>query len=454
LPSRCRTLNGGAASTSPARVALGVFLTGRTELTAEPILDAPPPSAEAPEILFRSDALEVRRVVAGDGAAQVVTFESYHDDPGFARSGFGQSFFAREGLTAIHVLSAGNDWYQHAEMDEALACIRAATQGAARLLAYGSSMGGYAAIRFADAIGATHALALSPQYTIDRRRFPKERRWYNDQRRIAFRADYNGAIACRADVVVAYDPMMPMDAAHIDRIAADVPVRRLRLPHAGHPVAPFLNEVDLLQPLALDMARGSVDLATLEALAAARTGGSVTWLIERSARLPGDRGEAGLRLAEKAMELAPGNPTVLYQYGLRLHEAGDYGAAVEMHRRAVEIMPHPGFLIALSKALFFGGEPAEALAIAQEVVRKAPYAHVYTRWRGRIRSALGDHEGAANDYAAVFRMKPSLRALFGITRRHLRLWYEQAKDGLGGVPRSAGERPVQPSEQAPDRPAG
>lgn len=389
-------------------------------------------------------------MVAGDGVAQVVTFESYHDDPGFGRSGFGESFFAREGLTAIHVLSAGNDWYQHAEMDEALARIRDAVRGAERILTYGSSMGGYAAIRFADAIGATHALALSPQYTIDRRRFPKERRWYTDQRRIAFRADYNGPIACRADVVVAYDPLLPMDAAHVAKIAADVPIRELRLPHAGHPVAPFLNEVELLQPLALDMARGSVDVTALEAAAAARTSGSVTWLIERSARLPRDHGGAGLRLAEQALELAPGNPTVLYQYGLRLHEKGDYVAAAEMHRRAVDLMPHPGFLIALSKALFFSGQHDEALDVAQDVVRKAPYAHVYTRWRGRVRSAMGDHEGAARDYAAVFRMKPSLRAVFGITRRHLRLWYERVKNRVSGERPSAEQRGV----HTPDQPSG
>ena len=65
------------------------------------------------EILYRSDRLEVRRVAAGDGRRQVVTFDSYHEPLGMDRPGFGEAFFQNEGITAIHVMSHGNDWFQY-----------------------------------------------------------------------------------------------------------------------------------------------------------------------------------------------------------------------------------------------------------------------------------------------------------------------------------------------------
>lgn len=119
------------------------------------------------EILYRSQALEVRRVAAGDGRHQVVTFDSYHEPRGFDRPGFGESFFRSERITAIHVMSHGNDWFQYSEIGDVIAIVREACSGVERLLAYGSSMGGYAALRLGGLIGAQAALALSPQYSLD-----------------------------------------------------------------------------------------------------------------------------------------------------------------------------------------------------------------------------------------------------------------------------------------------
>ena len=76
------------------------------------------------EILYRSPALEVRRVAAGDGRRQVVTFDSYHQPPGVDRPGFGEAFFRTEAITAIHVMTHGNDWFQYPEITHVLRKIR------------------------------------------------------------------------------------------------------------------------------------------------------------------------------------------------------------------------------------------------------------------------------------------------------------------------------------------
>jgi hypothetical protein len=106
------------------------------------------------QTLYRSRDLLVRRVAAADMRRQVVTFDHYHGEDHFDRLAFGEAYLAANGIGAVHVLSRGNDWFHHADMDRALAAVHEAVAGAERVLAYGSSMGGYGAIRFADAIGA------------------------------------------------------------------------------------------------------------------------------------------------------------------------------------------------------------------------------------------------------------------------------------------------------------
>ena len=63
---------------------------------------------------------------------------------------------------------------------------RAAVPEGARVMTYGSSMGGYAALRFARALRADAILALSPQYSIDPAVVPWEDRWRQDGARIAW----------------------------------------------------------------------------------------------------------------------------------------------------------------------------------------------------------------------------------------------------------------------------
>lgn len=106
------------------------------------------------EIVYQSPNVQVRRVGDQFAARQVITFDAYHDALGFEREAFGESYSAGLGITAIHVMSQGNDWFQYAEIPAVLARVREAAAAADYRMAYESRMGGYAAIRFADEIGA------------------------------------------------------------------------------------------------------------------------------------------------------------------------------------------------------------------------------------------------------------------------------------------------------------
>jgi tetratricopeptide (TPR) repeat protein len=385
---------------------------GTDELTAETIITAEDVGPRSPEILYRSDHLEVRRIAAGDGRHQAVTFESYHDDTGFDRIGFGETFFERAGLTAIHVLTVGNDWYQYPEIEEALAAIRKSVSGAERVLAYGSSMGGYAAVRFADAIGATHVLSLSPQYSIDPKRVAADRRWWWDQKRIAFMAAHNGPITCSADIVVAYDPTIRLDDLHGQMIGRDVPTRFLKLTYAGHPVTTMLNELSVLRPLALAFANEDLDLAEVEIEIAERREQSAVWLTEYGARALTHDGLYALDLAERAVGLAPASAAMQHQHGMRLHDLGRYEEAIAAHRRAVATERHPIFMLSLSRSLFFSGQYAEALSWVETAQQMRPFDDFYFHSAARIRLATGDRRGAWRDAWRAVQLAKRPRNLF------------------------------------------
>ncbi|MDO6412986.1 hypothetical protein Q4F19_01185 [Sphingomonas sp. BIUV-7] len=385
-------------------------------MTAETIIQADDVGPGQPEILFRSDHVEVRRILAGDLRHQIVTFESYHDDGGFERTGFGETFFERAGFTGIHVLSAGNDWYQYPEIDAVLAVIREAVSGAERVLTYGSSMGGYAAVRFADAVGATHVLSLSPQYSIDPRRVSADRRWWWDQKRIGFLSRHNGTISCAADVVVAYDPTLKLDRLHAELIGRDVRARFLRLDYAGHPVTTVLSELHLLQTMAVAFATGPLDLGAIQGEFRRRREEASMWLAEYSSRLPEGGKVRAHELAARAVSLAPGSATIQHQYGMRLHDLARYDEAVLAHEAAVAIAPHPIFVLSLSRSLFFAGRLEEALERAEQALAERAFDSEYFRWAARVRLAMGDRVGAYAHARSAFLLARTPRNLWSLIR--------------------------------------
>jgi pimeloyl-ACP methyl ester carboxylesterase len=124
-----------------------------------------------------------------------VTFHSASIDEegprkaGFDMPGFGQSFLRKHGINAVHVLVSRSHWYQTPEMEGALAFIRHIAKDYHRVVTYGSSMGGYAAIKFGPEVRANAAVAISPQYSIDPAKAPFEKRFLKYFRREAWTND-------------------------------------------------------------------------------------------------------------------------------------------------------------------------------------------------------------------------------------------------------------------------
>jgi hypothetical protein len=385
------------------------------------------------DILYRSRALEVKRVGAGDGTRQVVTFDSYHEPRGIDRPGFGEAFFQAEGITAIHVMTHGNDWFQYPEMTSVLTLIRHACAGTERLLSYGSSMGGYAALRFAGEIGAHAALALSPQYSLDPRKVPFENRWTPDRRRIRFIKSLDGMITSGSRMILAYDSALEADRRHAELLAAETDMTLLPLPYAGHPVGGFLNDARLLRPLVLTVLDGSFDPARFRRAAHSRRTGSAHWLANLAERQPGVRVGTSIALARRAVALAPDHASLLDVLARRLAAAGRYDEALAIHHQAIAIEPIIDYLWGMSKTLQASGDLVGALAVAERLQQLAPRTAGYHAWAARLREAQGDLAGTLNDLRKALRQDRGNRGYrFQVRRLSWRLRLARWRGALFG----------------------
>lgn len=315
------------------------------------------------DTLFRSGNLLVK-AARRPGEDCIVTFDSYTDDPKLDRPAFGEEAFAQAGLPAIHVVNRRNSWYQELEWREMVAAIAAATAPYRRVLAYGSSMGGYAALRFGKMIGATSALAISPQYSMQRDRTGFDTRWAKTVNRIRWRPELAGPLPADLPAVIVYDPAHAFDRHHVELIAHEMPVRRIALPFSGHPSGTYLGECGLLRPLALGVLAGETDFTGLLRVARDHRRNSTSYFIAL-ARTAGPRNpERAVAFARRALDL---NPTAHFTWvtlAEQLRFAGRIEEALAALGRAVVLTEeHPAMLRVLSNALYDEGRFDEAATI-------------------------------------------------------------------------------------------
>lgn len=334
--------------------------------------------------LFRSANVLVRSVPTEDISRWIVTFDNYGLGPGFDRHGFGEVFLRSYGLSAIHVLGIGDDWYQYPEMSEALAVVKDAVSGADRVMTYGSSMGGYAAVRFADAVGATAALAFSPQYSLDPAKASHETRWQEDARRIEWREDIDGPIRSSIKPVVIYDST-GLDGWHGDRIGQDIETIAIRLPRTAHPVAVYLDEIGMLRSLGFEVLDGTIDGPATEREARSRRRTSANYFGELARRQPATRPRMALALARRAVDLGPANGHALSSLAALLSQQGFHDEALEHHRHLLSVTgPKPDYLIPYGDALVAAGQIEDACDIARQVAALAPHMSRFQVWAADI----------------------------------------------------------------------
>lgn len=215
------------------------------------------------EVVFDSDELQVIKVHGHRDDIVFVTFEHCLPEHERGRTGFAESFLQGRGFTAYHFQPRCNSWYQVPEMEQAMARVRADIAPGTRVVTYGMSMGAYAAYRFSEPLGADSVIAFSPQYSVDPKIVPWERRWRCEETTLIWDTKPPRQ---EASIYVFYDPLNA-DRRHIKYMSREATLRLVRLCFSGHTAISYLNECGLLERAILDAACGALDIAAFEALA-------------------------------------------------------------------------------------------------------------------------------------------------------------------------------------------
>ena len=375
------------------------------------------PSIPSSDILFESPNIRVWRNDTEDTTRTVVTFDSYTDNRTLDRPGFGEAFLKSRGLSAIHVISRDNDWYQYPEIIEALDKIAAITTTRGRTLTYGTSMGGYAAIRFADRVGAQAVVSISPQYSIDPAKAPFEERWKTDAGRIRFLDALDGPITSSAQIILPYDPAGP-DRRHAEMIAADVSVTPVRIWYAGHSVPALLSEAKMLAPLLSDALNGAVDAKAIERLMRQRKKTLSVYYAELSMRQTHRGGGLAVPLARHALKINNRSDIAKRALADALQESGDAAGAIAVYEDLLSGKRHLQHLIAYSQLLAKAGELDRAIHLAEEARDIAPGVGFIHYWLSSLFEKQGKPSEALANAQVASAVEPA-NAVYGKTARRL-----------------------------------
>jgi Tfp pilus assembly protein PilF len=114
-----------------------------------------------------------------------------------------------------------------------------------------------------------------------------------------------------------------------------------------------------------------------------------------------------LKLYHGALEMAPDDPTALYDVGNALARYRDWNEAIDDYRRALQIMPdQPDILNNLGFALAQNRQPAEAAACFEAVLKLQPDSYDAHINLATMYFALRRYDAAAKQYEAALQLSP------------------------------------------------
>lgn len=316
-------------------------------------------------------------------------------------NGFGEAFFHKRRLSAVHFISNWNHWWQTGEVEEAVTRLRAAgiLDHRRHLRLYGSSMGGYAALSRSALFRPTEILAISPQYSIDGNVVPFEKRWRRYARAVTFsHDDMDRGLDRKARIFYVVDPHFRADAKHLRMLERHRPVDVVSISLAEHNTVRALEELGLGSRLVTEISRGEFSPDALRRdYRARRAGSSLVWyglsraLVERGRSglaLPASTLAAHLVLAGAPMRDATIQMDIL-QLALQLScDAGELALArrwligIEARTPSPATLALARFRMALAAGtgpamladvpiLLAKGQEQEALAVAYAVLQAA-----------------------------------------------------------------------------------
>jgi len=197
----------------------------------------------------------------------VISFEFGGDEVDLTdadRAGFAQQMIHQAGWDGLFILPKRHCWYQSPELRTFFRTLRdiGFFDDYTRVVTYGFSMGGFAALAFAGLAGATQVVAFNPRTTLDASvlRWPSPLSLKLKYNRKGPRADVLSELPETTSVTIFVDPFSRRDKPHANRVlAAHKQTELVRVPFIGHGVPRFLKQEGLLKKTAFDAISGRFD---------------------------------------------------------------------------------------------------------------------------------------------------------------------------------------------------
>lgn len=148
----------------------------------------------------------------------------------------------------VGIMPKQKSWFPKHSMQALMAHLTPILADYQAIVAYGGSMGGYAALKYAKALQATRVVAMVPQYSIDPALVVDDRyhEFFDPELHQQMQIDAADA-SDTAEYIVIYDPYYAQDREHYLKIAVAIPqLHTLHLPYTGHDVIAVLASSALL----------------------------------------------------------------------------------------------------------------------------------------------------------------------------------------------------------------
>jgi hypothetical protein len=195
-----------------------------------------------------------------------VTFESMSTrdiQSNSDRLAWGARALCSRGFAVLGIKPKQNCWYRRSDLYATLERLRDEGFFASysKVVFYGSSMGGYAALAFCGLAKQSIVLTFNPQTTLNIQLVPWEVRFGQGKGE-----DWAGAYADAgaeadkaAEVWACYDPLYRLDKLHIDRLPRHN-LRELKLPGVGHEMPAHFHKLGFLHTVLDGVVQGDLEL--------------------------------------------------------------------------------------------------------------------------------------------------------------------------------------------------
>ena len=248
------------------------------------------------ETIFESDTYAAHYV--GPPLSNIeqvcVAFPERTFPEGFEGPGFGERFFVKRGIPYVSVRFRKVFWYQEAGFFDAMHAIRSWLGPNVKVSTYGTSMGGYGAVLATRALKATRCVAMCPQFSIDPKVVPFERRFIENSNEIgSFRYDVSANMDADTHYILLFDPSHPNDRRQARLFPKQKYWSYVPTVGFGHAVLPTLVDLKLTDNLA-KLVTGEISAGVMRSDIRKVRDNSFQYL-RRMTNLVGDRTSARMR---------------------------------------------------------------------------------------------------------------------------------------------------------------